>query len=169
MKRVAFLDSGPLGRVVNPGLLREIKPWIQFLKEQKIALRVAEITDYELRRNLMLKGLRKSINNLNKYRQTQRFIPITSEAMLEACELWAWSRQRGIGTTDIRNIDADVILVAQARSQKDKFEEIIIVTENPKHISRFRHFGIETWDWKQAIHDCKYGSINFYQESSRLP
>ncbi len=162
MKRVAFLDSGPLGRVVNPRSLPEIKLWIQFVKQNKIALRVAEVTDYELRRNLVLEGLQKSINNLNKYKQTQRFIPITSEAMLEACELWAWSRKRGIATTDIKNIDADVILVAQAISQKDNFEEIIIVTENPKHISRFKNFGIETWDWKQAIHDCKYGSIKFY-------
>lgn len=163
-----FLDSGPLGEITNPRLRPHINQWIQFAKRNGIALRVAEITDYELRRNLMLEGLEKSIGNLNKFKQTKRFVPLTSEALLKACEIWAWLHSNGNATSHIKNIDADVILAAQALSQKKDFDQVIILTENLNHIPRFSAFGIFTWDWKRALHDCKYDTITLYEESSLL-
>jgi predicted nucleic acid-binding protein len=163
MKSVAFLDSGVLGEILksppNPDTLK----WLNFVKNQKISLRVAEIIDYELRRNLILEGLQKSINKLNQFKQKKQFIFITSESLLEASEIWAKLRVDAKATADIKNIDVDVILAAQAFSQKPNFEEIIIVTTNASDISRFTYLGIQVWDWKQALHDCKYDCINFYK------
>lgn len=168
MKRVVFLDSGPLGELTNPRLRPQTNQWTQFAKKNGIALRVAEITDYELRRNLILEELEKSISNLNKFKQTQRFVPLTSEALLQAGEIWAWLHKNGQATSYIKNIDVDVILAAQALSQKEYFDQVIILTQNLKHISRFSDFGIFTWDWKRALHDCKYGSITLQEKSSLL-
>ena len=162
------LDSGPLGEICNPGIRLEAKEWVNFIKERKILLQVAEIIDYELRRNFILEKLEKSKNNLNKYRQTNRIIPITSEIMLTAAELWAEIRSSGISTASKENIDCDVILVAQAISLSTEFKEIIIVTTNPKHIYRFKHLGIKVWDWKQALNDCKYKEINFYNPETKI-
>ena len=126
MKRAIVIDSGPLGDIVHPKLRPDVAKWLQFIKAEKIALRVAEISDYELRRNFLLEGLQKSVNNLQKFRQTKRFIPITSLMMIEAAELWAWLRQRGQATAGDKTLDGDVILAAQALSLKDSFDEIIL-------------------------------------------
>lgn len=166
MKTVALLDSGPLGDICNPNLRVNIKSWIDFIKEKKIALRVAEIIEYELRRNFILENLTKSERNLYKYRQTQRIVPITSSMMLEAAAIWAELRARGLSTANEKSIDIDVILAAQALSLKVNFERVIIVTTNPKHIYRFSDFGIKTWDWKQALNDCTCGEINLYKNGT---
>jgi predicted nucleic acid-binding protein len=164
MTTVVLIDSGPLGKITHPKIDPNVKEWLQFIQANKIALRVAEISDYELRRNLLLEGLTKSINRLEQYRQTERIIPITSKMMLKAAELWAWVRSQGQPTASNESLDADVILVAQAILQKEYFDEVIIVTENPKHICRFDSFGISTWEWKQALADCKSNSITLYNQ-----
>jgi hypothetical protein len=84
--------------------------------------------------------------------------------MVEAAELWAWTRRQGQPTASNERLDGDVILVAQAIFQKEYFDEVIIVTENPKHICRFDSFGISTWEWKQALADCKSNSITLYNQ-----
>jgi hypothetical protein len=47
---------------------------------------------------------KKSIGNLNKFKQTKRFVPLTSEALLKACEIWAWLHSNGNATSHIKNI-----------------------------------------------------------------
>lgn len=171
MNRVGLIDSGPLGDIIKPHPSADVVRWVHFVKENKIALRVPEIIDYELRRELILQGLKgnsdsyKSIGNLNKYRRTKRFIPLEpSVTLTDACDIWANLRNNNQGTADIKNIDVDVILVTQALSMKKDFEEIIVITGNLSDIRRFCHLGIRVWDWKQALHDCKHDSINFYQD-----
>lgn len=161
-ERVVILDSKPLGEICNPLNRDRVKPLIQFLREQKIFLRVAEITDYELRRELQLQGLQKGINNLDKFRQRQQIIPIDSASLLIATDLWAEIRKTGQPTADKKNIDCDVIMVAQALQLRQQFSQIIILTIDVKDLIRFKKFGIEVWDWKQALSDCKYKEINFY-------
>ncbi|MEM7761177.1 MAG: hypothetical protein AAF298_24060 [Cyanobacteria bacterium P01_A01_bin.40] len=161
-ERVIILDSKPLGEICNPINQDKIKPLIEFLRTIKISLRVAKITDYELRRELTLQGLTKGIRNLNKFKQRQEIIPIDSESLFLATELWAKLRRDGQPTADSKNIDCDVIMVAQALKLQKQFEQIIILTIDIKDLIRFRKFGIEVWDWKQALSDCKYQEINLY-------
>lgn len=170
MRRLVIPDSGPLGQIINPKINPRVEAWLEFLKEQKISLQIVEICDYEVRRNCILQakvsGLEqtiKNINKLDKYRQTKRFLPITSEVMLDAADLWAEVRQKGQPTADDKSIDGDVILIAQAISQLELFEQVIVATTNSKHLVRFCEYGIYIWDWKQALVDCIYKEINFYQ------
>lgn len=163
--KVVILDSYPLGEICSPIRYAETRPLIQFLRASKIALRVAEITDYELRRELTLQKLQKGINNLNKFKQKREIIPIDSESLMIATELWAELRKTGQPTADKKNIDCDVIMVAQALKLRNQFKQIIILTIDVRDLIRFRKFGIEVWDWKQALIDHKYQEINLYDQT----
>ena len=109
-----------------------------------------------------MQGYTKGINNLNKFRQRELIIPIDNESLITATELWAEIRKIGQATADNKNIDCDVIMVAQALTLRKQFQQIIILTIDVKDLIRFKKFGIEVWDWKQALGDCNYQEINLY-------
>jgi toxin FitB len=94
MTRVVLLLSGPLGQVAHPKRDVRIVAWLQALRTESTELRVPEIADYELRRELLRLGKTKSINRLN---QLVRYIliPIDTETMRTAAELWASIRREG--------------------------------------------------------------------------
>jgi len=160
---VVLIDSGPLGKLVNPEQHPEVKDWLAFMKKRKILIRVPQICDYELRRELILQNFTKSIGRLDRFQQQNQFLPLSEDDFFEAAEIWAGLRKTGQPTSDDRGLDGDVILAAQAISQQQEFEQVIILTENERHIPRFQPWGIHTWLWKQAIVDCRYGEINLYQ------
>ncbi|MBD2776196.1 hypothetical protein [Iningainema tapete] len=169
MRRIVLPDSGPLGEIIKPKQSLNVKNWRNISKE-KIQIKVVEIIDYEIRRELTLGILQgnsisqDAVYNLNKFRQRKQFIPLESNTDLDlTCELWADLRFKSQGTSNLKNIDIDAILVAQALSQKEYFDEVIIVTANVSDICRFNNFGIKIWDRKQALNDCENQYINFYQ------
>jgi len=153
MTRAVLLDTHPLSQVVHPRIKPEVINWLQSLQKTETALRVPEIADYELRRELLRSGKQKSIERLNQINQPPRFIPLTSLTMRKASELWAWVRNQGQPTASNDSLDGDVILVAQAIFQLDIFEQVVIVTTNLKHLSRFQGEGIAVQDWQQALKD----------------
>ena len=76
---------------------------------------IPEIADYEVRRGLILAGATRGIRRLDDLREELGFyIPISTAAMRRAAELWADARKKGNPTADENEIDADVILAAQA-------------------------------------------------------
>ena len=79
--------------------------------------------------------LTKGIERLNELRTTLGFVPITSEAMLQAAASWADARRRGRPTASDESLDADVILAAQSATLSGK--SVIVASTNPRHISRF--------------------------------
>jgi toxin FitB len=115
-------------------------------------IRVPEIADYELRRELLRQGKQKSIDRLNKLSQIC-LIPLTPETMRKAAELWAWVRNQGKPTASNDSLDGDVILAAQAILQLKSFDQVIVVTTNLKHISRFESEGICVVDWQQTLNE----------------
>jgi predicted nucleic acid-binding protein len=132
----------------------EVVEWLKFLKKTATALRVPEIADYELRRELLRLGKQPSIDRLDQFGQP-RFIPITPETMRKAAELWAWVRAKGQATAGNESLDGDVILAAQATLQTRNFDEVIVVTTNLKHISRFQCEGICVCGWQQALENSQ--------------
>ncbi|MGB7417446.1 MAG: hypothetical protein WA902_24835 [Thermosynechococcaceae cyanobacterium] len=162
MKTIVLLDSGPLGSTCNIKLTKQTQLFANFLKKEKIVLAVPEIIAYEIRRNFLLEGLSKSIRVLDKYNQRDQFIPLGSEDLILAAELWAWCRKTGKPTTSNARLDIDVILMAQALSQKNFFDEVIIATQNPKHLYLFHNYEISIWEWGQALLDCKRGAITLF-------
>ncbi|MBD6614891.1 type II toxin-antitoxin system VapC family toxin [Komarekiella sp. 'clone 1'] len=152
MIRVILLDTHPLSKVTHPKIYSKVQEWLKFLRENKTVIRVPEIADYELRRELLRQGNLKSINRLNKLSQIC-LIPLTPETMQKAAELWAWVRKLGKPTASNDSLDGDVILAAQAILQLKSFDEVIVVTTNLKHISRFESKGIDIADWQQTLND----------------
>ena len=98
-----------------------------------------EITDYEVRRNLLLEDLTVSLERLDDLKAQLRYLPLTTEIMLDAARLWAEARKRGRPTGDPRELDGDVILAAQTPAVG-----CIVVTDNIGHLSQF----VEARTWQ---------------------
>ncbi len=150
MTRVVLLDSGPLGQVVHPKRGSKITKWLKMLQEQSYKLRVPEIADYEVRRELLRLKRNKSINRLNQLAR-YNLIPLDTDTMRTAAELWANIRTEGQPTASDDSLDGDVILAAQAILQLSNFDEVVVVTTNLNHISRFESAGIQVQDWQQIL------------------
>lgn len=99
---------------------------------------VAEISDYEIRRSLILDNLTHSISELDRLHRDFEYLPITTTVMRRASELWAEARRKGRGTAPYNSLDADVIISAQAESIG-----AVVATTNTKHIRSY----IATIDW----------------------
>src|SRR6185503_10189010 len=107
------LDTGPLGRLAHPSPNPEMSSWIEEQIERGIRIIIPEISDYELRRSLLLEGLAQSIQRLNELKTAFKYLPITTAVMLRAAALWADARRRGRPTADPHALDGDAILAAQ--------------------------------------------------------
>ncbi len=91
-----------------------------------------EIAAYEVRRNLLLEGLTKSVTHLDQLKEALIYQPLTTEAMLRAAEMWAEARRTGMPTAADKELDGDVILAAQAEQAG-----ATVATENVGHLPRF--------------------------------
>lgn len=133
------LDTGPLGRISHPRPNREITKWLVDLLKGGAIVYIPEITDYEVRRELLRASLHQSIRRLDELKSVLTYLPIDTEAMLKAAELWAEARNRGVPTADPKELDADVILAAQAMQIGGS-----IATENVGHLGLF----VEARNWR---------------------
>lgn len=132
MIKPVMLDTVPLGRIAHPRPNPEISEWLTRLLGSDVTVIIPEISDYEVRRNLLLSGLTKSVKRLDQLKDSMVYQPITTEIMLIAAELWASARKRGRPTADPKELDGDVILAAQALQT-----DAVIATENIGHLSLF--------------------------------
>ncbi len=103
-----------------------------------------EIIDYEVRRELLRVNKVKSIRRLDELKSELVYLPITTEVMLKAAEMWAQVRQQGKPTADNKALDGDVILAAQAILIDSEKYRSIVATSNPKHLSLF----VDTRNWQ---------------------
>jgi predicted nucleic acid-binding protein len=138
---IVLLDSGPLGLVSNPDVTpasMECSLWLEHLTQSNRFIVVSEIVDYEVRRELLRARRRKSLAKLDAVGQRFTFAPITTPVMRLAAAYWANARQRGVATADDQALDADMILVAQARLLEEGWQqEVVIATTNVRHLARF--------------------------------
>jgi predicted nucleic acid-binding protein len=150
MIRIIVLDSGPLGMVTNPkakGIPLACQMWLKSLLERGERVVIPEIADYEVRRELLRAGLLRSVHRLDNLKQTLEYIPIQTDAILLAANMWAEARQTGQPTADPKALDGDVILAAQARLLCNDTTEAIVATTNVAHLSRF----ITAFDWQSIL------------------
>ncbi len=138
MPRSLFLDTSPLGlltqRTGRPAA-EACRAWLRKCLAAGMRVYVPEIADYELRRELPRARKTAGGSRLDRLEASLRYLPTTTEAMLLAAELWAWSRQRGVVTAHELAIDGDVILAAQALTAGQPTGEIVVVTSNVPHLS----------------------------------
>ena len=129
-----MLDSGPLGRLSHANYTRnrEIRAWLASLLDSDISVFLPEIADYEVRRNLIVENLTGSLANLDALPSLIAYVPITTADMRQAAVYWAQSRKSGRSVGDARELNADVILAAQAVRLG-----CMIATDNIGHLSQF--------------------------------
>lgn len=140
--RIVVLDTGPLSLLaMRPGHPHgdAARAWARTLIQAGLRIIAPEIADYETRRELLRLGNTASIARLDVVTQAtpDRYLPITTDAMRKAAELWADARNRGIPTAAPQALDGDVILAAQALTMGEPEPEIIIATTNATHLSRY--------------------------------
>ena len=138
MTKVVVLDSGPLGLLARR---KEVLPaeerrrWQRALLASGVRVILPEITDFEVRRELLRINSLESIARLDRLPETIEYLPITTEAMRLAAVLWAQGRQSGQPTADPKELDGDVILAAQALLLGEP--DLVVATTNVGHLSRY--------------------------------
>ncbi len=135
------LDSSPLGLVTQKAGKSPngdaCRAWMETLLAQGVRVYVPEIADYEVRRELIRAKNPGGIARLNRLKQFARYLPISTDVMLEAAELWAQVRNAGMTTADIHALDGDVIVAAQARFLGLALSKFVVATRNVAHVCRF--------------------------------
>ena len=148
-----FLDTSTLGLVVHPNQTAEAmscKAWFVSLVDAGVVVALPEITDYELRRELLRLNSSNALQRLDELRadiESIRFVPITSEAMKKAAELWAEARKQGRPTAAPEALDGDVILAAQALTTSAAGASPVVATTNIGHLSLF----IAAKNWQDCV------------------
>lgn len=141
-----FLDAGPLSEVVRrPGQNARAdacRDWALSLVSSGVLVCVSEITDYEVRRELLRAGKTSSIRRLDTLKSGfLEYVPLTTDTMLESAGLWASARNSGQVTAPPEALDADVILCSAtklfASAQGVSLASVVVATTNVAHIGRF--------------------------------
>ncbi len=138
MKPAVVLDSGPLGLLCHSRRSSITVAGEQWLVSLLVAGRrviVPEITDYEVRRELLRIGKSAALVRLDDLAQATEYLAITTAAMRLAAELWAQARQQGRPTAGDKTIDSDMILAAQTLTLGS--QDVVIATTNVGHLSQF--------------------------------
>jgi predicted nucleic acid-binding protein len=125
------LDTGILGQVVHPRRYDDVRAWLARAVAVHEIL-ISEVCDYELRRELLRIGARRSLDRLDELGRELRYLPATTATWRSAAALWAMARRAGRPTADRESLDADVLVAAQARA-----EDAVVVTTNPRHFELF--------------------------------
>ena len=148
--RAVILDTGPLGLLTNPKVSAEglaCRQWVRDHITAGVEVFLPEIADYEVRRELLQARLLSSVARLDTLRDELDYLALTTAVMQYAAHLWAQVRQAGQTTADCHALDGDVILAAQALSLGYAPGEVIIVTTNVGHLSRF----ITAQRWQEIL------------------
>ena len=91
---------------------------------------IPEIADYEVRRELLRANKTRSLDRLNALKSALGYLPITTQVMLRAAELWAQARNMGKPTASDQALDADMILAAQAALLIADGDSVTVATTN---------------------------------------
>lgn len=148
VSRAVLLDAGPLGLVTNPKLSPQgfaCAQWLRDLVASGVRVILPEISDYEVRRELLRADKRRGLERLDALANRLEYLPLSTTAMHQAAVLWAKARQQGQPTAGDKALDGDVILAAQALTLEVR--EVVIATTNVGHLSRLAPAGV----W-QGIH-----------------
>jgi predicted nucleic acid-binding protein len=137
---LVLLDAGPLGLATNPkgnDLSHRCKAWLSGLLTAGIRVMVPEVTDYEVRRELIRSKRLKSVARLDALAEQIGYLPIDTEVFRRAAELWADARNTGHPTAGDQALDCDMILSAQAQLAAVPGTTVRVATMNVGHLSHF--------------------------------
>lgn len=136
---IVVLDASPVGLLANP---RQPPPavachaWVRGLVRHGLRVCLPEIIDYEVRRELVLRGSSNGLTRLNRLHALIEYVPISTPLMRRAALLWAEARRRSQPTADRAALDADVILAARALMLGEAAgDTVVVATENSRHLA----------------------------------
>ena len=138
VKPVVILDATPLGILANSNPRPNVvacRRWLAGLRAAGRRVVVPEIADYEVRRELIRINSTRGLSNLDWYGQQLDYLPLTTDSMRKAAELWALARQQGQPTGPNQTLDADVILAAQTLLLG--VADVVVAISNVRHLARF--------------------------------
>jgi predicted nucleic acid-binding protein len=152
VSRFLILDSGPLGLLTHPQRNADvvaITHWLSQCLLSRHRIIVPAIIYYELKRELLRAGKSVSVARLEAFATATpgRYLPLSDEALQLAADLWAKARRQGRPTADVKDLDIDVILAAQALSFGPAPSDVVVATSNPKHLSQF----ITAQNWGEIV------------------
>ena len=125
-----------------------VTAWLSQMLKQGRRVLVPAIVYYELKRELLRAEKPFSVGRLDLFtKASNRYVPLSDEALRLSAELWARARQQGRPTADSKELDIDVILAALALSFGAAAGEVAIVTTNTKHLSQF----VTAKNWEEII------------------
>jgi len=153
---IVLLDSDVLGMATNPKATPEnvaCANWVKQLIIRGDEVRVPDITDYELRRILVWNAKRsgvtttKGIRRLDELRREAGHLPLDTDTMLLASDLWAQTMFSGRPLADPKTLNADVILAAQAYMLRGTYPEIVIASGDPD-LTFFDTADVKAMPWR---------------------
>jgi predicted nucleic acid-binding protein len=136
-----------VGLITNPKatpLAIQCQQWFLSLSQRGYQVILPEIIDYEIRRELLRANKLSGIKKLDQLKSEIIYLPLTTEVMLKAAELWASARKQGKPTADNKALDGDVILASQGILVSNYGHEVIVATTNTKHLSLF----VDAREWQ---------------------
>ena len=144
---IVILDSGVLALLASliqdnceaeDSEVFQCNEWLYGLLAKSVAVATSEISDYEVRREL-IRIKSEGVEILDSLKNVVRFLPLQTKVIKKAAEFWAEARLNHIPTTDNKNIDADMIISAQWNifSQEAPGQGIYVATTNIKHLKIF--------------------------------
>jgi len=145
---VIVLDSGPLALLSNPtsgGVAAQAQAWARARLGAGDRFVVPEISDYEVRRELLRARKELGVARLDELCAGLGYSPLTTPMMRAAAELWAETRNAGMPTAHDAALDGDVILAAQARHLQARHPDdtVAVATTNVAHLARY----VDARDW----------------------
>jgi hypothetical protein len=147
---IVFLDTNILGLICNKNIsfdeCQQCKKWFDTLFLRGVRIVTSDLCHYEVMRGLIGASIRsneaapgiKSLELL-KVDGFLEFLPVSTEALDLAANLWAKAFTSGQTTRDEKDIDIDIIISAQYQLLRDEFpgQQVIMATTNLKHLSIF--------------------------------
>lgn len=133
-----LLDTSVLGRVCHPRKHLDVRAWfLRAALDHEMLL--SEVADYELRRELIRIGSKRSIQRLDELTREIQYVPMTTATWRTAARLWA--EQRNAGRLIGSGLDADLLIATQARE-----EAAAVVTLNVKHFTGL----VDVFSWESV-------------------
>lgn len=109
------LDTGVLGQLCHPRKYDDVRAWFASTVDTYDFL-LSEVADYELRRDLIRLGARRSLNRLDELGRELHYLPMSTPAWRSAAQLWAWVQRQPQNDLAAGGLDSHILIAAQART-----------------------------------------------------
>ncbi len=151
------LDAYPLGNATvaparpdaMPTSSQQCRQWMTDCEQAGSVFLVPAIVYYEEAREMEMRQAAKQLERLQNFCfDPARFIPLTTDHLTAAANLWGQVRRAGQPTSDRHALDGDVILAAQVLSLGLPPSQYVVATRNAQHLIRF---GLPADEWDQIV------------------